>query len=221
MSAETITIPVDRVQLEGELDLPEGSPGLIIFAHGSGSSRHSPRNQYVARVLRAAGLGTLLFDLLTPDEEREEAYTRHLRFDINLLSRRLRLASLWALDRLTTRDIGLCYFGSSTGAAAALKAAAGLTHEVVAVVSRGGRPDLAGDALERVRAATLLIVGGNDSQVIQLNEEAYERLQCEKALRIVPGASHLFEEPGRLELVAKMAAEWFVDHLQPMAQRER
>ena len=216
MAAEQIVIPVKGVELEGELDFPPKPLGLVLFAHGSGSSRHSPRNQYVARILRGAGIGTLLFDLLTPAEEEEEAYTRHLRFDIPLLAHRLVCATRWALDRTTTRDLNTGYFGSSTGAAAALIAAAERRDAISAVVSRGGRPDLAGDALERVRAATLLIVGGDDKPVIELNEQAYERLHCEKALRIVPGATHLFEEPGALEIVAKMAAEWFASHLQPL-----
>jgi pimeloyl-ACP methyl ester carboxylesterase len=192
---------------------------LVLFAHGSGSSRHSPRNQHVARVLREAGVGTLLFDLLTPEEEEAEAQTRHLRFDIPLLAERLVAATRWALDEAITSDIHAGYFGSSTGAAAALVAAANLGEAISAVVSRGGRPDLAEDALERVTAPTLLIVGGDDTPVIPLNEEAYDRLRCEKALRIVPGASHLFEETGALEKVANMAAEWFANHLEPMAQR--
>jgi len=218
MPGKQIVIPVRRVELNGELDVPSKTLGLVLFAHGSGSSRHSPRNQYVAGVLRDAGIGTLLFDLLTPAEEEAEAYTRHLRFDIALLAERLAGATRWALDQATTGDINVGYFGSSTGAAAALMAAPAFGEAVTAVVSRGGRPDLAGDALERVRAATLLIVGGEDKAVIALNEQAYERLCCEKALRVVPGATHLFEEPGTLEIVAKMAAEWFADHLQPMAQ---
>ncbi|HTL56641.1 MAG TPA: hypothetical protein VL361_13235 [Candidatus Limnocylindrales bacterium] len=216
MAAEQIVIPVKGVELEGEFDFPPKPLGLVLFAHGSGSSRHSPRNQYVAGILRSAGIGTLLFDLLTPAEEEEEAYTRHLRFDIPLLAHRLVCATRWALDRSTTRDLNAGYFGSSTGAAAALIAAAERRDAISAVVSRGGRPDLAGDALERVRAATLLIVGGDDKPVIELNEQAYERLHCEKALRIVPGATHLFEEPGALKIVAKMAAEWFASHLQPL-----
>jgi dienelactone hydrolase len=163
-------------------------------------------------------MGTLLFDLLTAEEEQAESQTHHLRFDIPFLADRLVEATRWALDQ-GTRDVGLGYFGSSTGAAAALVAAVNMSDAVRAVVSRGGRPDLAGDALERVRASTLLIVGGDDRPVISLNEDAYSRLTCEKALRIVPGASHLFEEPGTLEIVAKMASEWFADHLQPMAQR--
>ena len=218
MPGKQILIPVRKAELDGELDLPSKALGLVLFAHGSGSSRHSPRNQYVARVLRDAGIGTLLFDLLTPAEEEAEVYTRHLRFDIALLAERLAGATHWALDRATTSDINLGYFGSSTGAGAALMAAPQFGEAVTAVVSRGGRPDLAGDALEKVRAATLLMVGGADQPVIELNEQAYERLRCEKALRIVPGATHLFEESGALEIVAKMAADWFAHHLQPMAQ---
>ena len=219
MPNKQIVIPVEEAELNGELDLPPKALGLVLFAHGSGSSRHSPRNRYVARVLRDAGIGTLLFDLLTPAEEEAEVYTRHFRFDIALLSERLAGATRWALDKVAAGDIKLGYFGSSTGAAAALMAAPGFREAVAAAVSRGGRPDLAGDALERVRAPTLLIVGGEDKPVIELNEQAYERLHCEKALRIVAGATHLFEEPGALEIVAKMAAEWFANHLQPMVQR--
>ena len=216
--SDEIEINVKGVKLGGELNLPPKALGLVLFAHGSGSSRHSPRNQFVARTLREAGVGTLLFDLLTAEEEETEAHTRHLRFNIPMLAERLVAATRWALDEGTTRDINLGYFGSSTGAAAALVAAAELGEKISAVVSRGGRPDLAGDALERVSAPTLLIVGGDDTQVIALNEEASVRLRCEKALRIIPGASHLFEEPGALEQVAKMASEWFADHLQPMAR---
>ena len=204
--------------MKGELSLSDDSSGLVLFAHGSGSSRHSPRNQFVARMLRDAGVGTLLFDLMTAEEETAEANSRHLRFDIHFLARRLVTATQWALDEATTRDISVGYFGSSTGAAAALVAAAELPEEVNVVVSRGGRPDLAGDALERVRASTLLIVGAKDTTVVSLNEDAYSRLQCEKALRIVPRATHLFEEPGTLETVARMASEWFVDHFQPMGK---
>ena len=218
MTGTDIIIPVKGARLSGELILPPQASGLVLFAHGSGSSRHSPRNQYVAGVLREAGLGTLLFDLLTPQEEQAEAVTRHLRFDIPLLAERLVAATRWALDRGTTRDLNAGYFGSSTGAAAALVAAATLGQSIRAVVSRGGRPDLAGPALERVQAATLLLVGGNDGPVIPLNEEACTRLRGEKALRIVPGASHLFEEPGTLEIVARMASEWFVQHFVPMAR---
>jgi pimeloyl-ACP methyl ester carboxylesterase len=212
MATTQIRVTVAGVELDGELALPAKAPGLVLFAHGSGSSRHSPRNQFVAGVLRQAGLGTLLFDLLTVQEEQAETPTRHLRFNIGLLAERLATVTRWALDQATTRDIPVGFFGASTGAAAALVAAARLGESVGAVVSRGGRPDLAGDALEQVRAPTLLIVGGEDRAVLPLNERAYERLNCEKALRIVPGASHLFEEPGTLEIVARMAAEWFSEH---------
>jgi putative phosphoribosyl transferase len=220
MAANEITIPVKAAKLGGALDLPKDALGLVIFAHGSGSSRHSPRNQLVAQVLGEAGMGTLLFDLLTIEEERAEAYTRHLRFDIPFLANRLVEATRWALDEVSTRDLNVGYFGSSTGAAAALVAAAKLPEQISAVVSRGGRPDLAGDALGRVRAPTLLVVGSNDLEVLALNEEAYGKLQGEKALRRVPGASHLFEEPGTLEIVARMACEWFGHHLQPLSRRQ-
>ncbi len=213
MTAMEISIPLKAVALSGELSLRANALGLVLFAHGSGSSRHSPRNQYVARILRESGLGTLLFDLLTAEEEQTEAHTRHLRFNIALLAERLVGATRWALDQDATRGLNAGYFGASTGAAAALVAAAELGQTIRAVVSRGGRPDLAGDNLERVTAPTLLIVGGADSAVIPLNEEACSRLRCERALRIVAGASHLFEEPGALEKAAKMAAEWFADHL--------
>ncbi len=216
MSAQEVTIPIKGLQLAGELALPPKALGVVLFAHGSGSSRHSPRNQSVARVLRHAGLGTLLFDLLTPEEERAEAATRHLRFDIAMLAERLVQATRWTIDEGIERDLNMGYFGSSTGAAAALVAAAELGERIQAVISRGGRPDLAGGALDRVRAPTLLLVGGEDRPVIPLNEVAYERLQCEKALRIIPGATHLFEEPGALERVAQMASEWFAGHLAPM-----
>jgi len=221
MGKEDINIPLESVTLEGELRLPLRPVGLVLFAHGSGSSRKSPRNQFVARVLRNAGVGTLLFDLLTAEEEAAEAHSRHLRFDIDMLSKRLVGATRWTMDQATAQDINIGYFGSSTGAAAALVAAAELGEDISAVVSRGGRPDLAGDALERVTAPTLLIVGGDDSPVIPLNEEALDRLHCEKALRIVTGTGHLFEEPGALEKVAGMAAEWFVARLQPMIERNR
>ncbi len=219
MAGTEIRIPLGEIHLTGELQVPPKAPGLVLFAHGSGSSRHSPRNQYVAGVLREAGVGTLLFDLLTPEEEAAEAETRHLRFNIPLLAERLVGATRWALEEATPQDISAGYFGSSTGAAAALVAAARLGDQIAAVVSRGGRPDLAGDALEQVSAPTLLLVGGDDKPVIELNEEAYDRLPGEKALRIIRGASHLFEEPGKLERVAEMAAEWFAEHLAPMTQR--
>jgi len=214
-----IFIPLKEVKLGGELHLPPDASSLVLFAHGSGSGRHSPRNQFVARTLRKEGkIGTLLFDLLTVEEEKAENHTRHLRFNIPLLAERLVEVTRWALDTVATRDVNVGYFGSSTGAAAALVAAAELSDTVSAVVSRGGRPDLAGDALGHVRAATLLVVGSLDKPVISLNEEAYYLLHCERALRIVPGASHLFEEDGALERVASMAAEWFAGHLQPVTQ---
>jgi putative phosphoribosyl transferase len=221
MAGEQITIPLRNLGLGGELYLPSDAQGLVVFAHGSGSSRFSPRNQFVARTLQEAGMGTLLFDLLTEDEEQAEARTRHLRFNIPLLAERLVEVTRWVLDEGTTRDLNTGFFGSSTGAAAGLVAAAQLSQMIRAVVSRGGRPDLAGDALEKVHAPTLLIVGGEDHTVIDLNEQAYERLTCEKALRIIPGATHLFEEAGALENVARMSAEWLANHLQPMAPRER
>ena len=217
MATNEIFIPLKEVKLGGELNLPPDASSIVLFAHGSGSSRHSPRNQFVARTLRQDGkIGTLLFDLLTAEEEAAETYTRHLRFNIPMLAERLVDVTRWVLDTVATRDLNMGYFGSSTGAAAALVAAAELRDTVGAVVSRGGRPDLAGDALGHVKAATLLIVGGEDKPVIPLNEEAYYLLHCERALRIVPGASHLFEEQGALEKVASMAAEWFAGHLQPM-----
>lgn len=219
MSAHEVMVTFKGVKLNGELDVPPQTMGLVIFAHGSGSSRHSPRNQAVAERLRQANLGTLLFDLLTVEEEESEAYTRHLRFNISFLAERLVAVTRWALDRATMRDVNIGYFGSSTGAAAALVAAAELRQTISAVVSRGGRSDLAREFLPKVTASTLLVVGGNDTQVLHLNEEAYEQLTCEKALRIVPGASHLFEEEGKLELVADLASAWFSNHLHPMTHR--
>lgn len=217
MPTNDIFIPLKEVKLGGELNLPPDATSLVLFAHGSGSSRHSERNKFVARTLRQKGkVGTLLFDLLTAEEEQAEAYTRHLRFNIPFLAERLMDVTRWALDTVVTRDINIGYFGSSTGAAAALVAAAELGDPVSVVVSRGGRPDLAGDSLSRVKAATLLIVGGNDKPIIPLNEEAYYLLHCERALRIVAGATHLFEEEGTLEKVAEMAGDWFANHLHPM-----
>jgi len=213
--AHDVQIASGAATLEGELRVPAGAQGVVLFAHGSGSSRHSPRNQYVARRIRAASVGTLLFDLLTREEEAVDIYTRHLRFDIGLLAERLVDATNWLkqTDELGRLSVG--YFGSSTGGGAALVAAAELGDSVGAVVSRGGRPDLAGsDALQRVKAPTLLVVGGYDEPVIKMNEEAYAWLRCEKELKIVPNASHLFEEPGTLEEVARLAAEWFQRHLQ-------
>ena len=208
-----IEIRTDSVGLSGELTIPGGATGIVLFAHGSGSSRFSPRNKHVAKVLQNAGLGTLLFDLLTANEEAVDAYTRHLRFDIGLLAQRLVAAAEWLQNYEEARSLKVGFFGSSTGGAAALVAAALLGEKVGAVVSRGGRPDLAGAALEKVTPPVLLIVGGYDDIVIQLNEQAYERLKCEKTLKIVAGASHLFEEPGTLEAVAQLAADWFARYL--------
>jgi len=194
---------------EGMLALPSGAKGIVLFAHGSGSGRLSPRNNYVAGVLREHGVATLLFDLLTEAEDR--IYEN--RFDIDLLTRRLLLATQWAGQQAATRELAIGYFGASTGAAAALKAAANLEPKIRAVVSRGGRPDLALDELPHVQAPTLLIVGGNDTAVIDLNRTAYRELRAEKELKIIPGATHLFEEPGTLEQVATAAARWFERHL--------
>lgn len=204
-----VKIPVDGLELEGELNLPLAATGLVLFAHGSGSSRHSPRNQFVARALREEGLGTLLFDLLSSEEEEAEQYTRHLRFDIGLLARRLKAATEWVWERQEWQDLAVGFFGSSTGGAAALVTAADLGAKAGAVVSRGGRPDLAGSALGRVECPTLLIVGEQDDVVIGLNEEAFHQMHCHKELKIVPRATHLFEEPGALEEVALLAGEWF------------
>jgi putative phosphoribosyl transferase len=208
-----VQIPAGRDVLSGDLTIPENAIALVLFAHGSGSSRHSPRNQFVARTLNLAGLATLLFDLLTPEEEALDIYTREHRFNIGLLAERLVNATKWARQQEETRDLHIGYFGSSTGGAAALVAAAEIPQEIGAVVSRGGRPDLAGDALPRVQAPTLLIVGGNDDVVIELNEMARDQMRCEVKLEIIPRATHLFEEPGALEQVAKLASDWFVDHL--------
>lgn len=209
--AKEIQIPSGDVTLSGELNIPQNAAGVVLFAHGSGSSRHSPRNKHVARTIRNAGLGTLLFDLLTRDEEAIDAYTRHLRFDIDLLADRLVNATYWLKGEVDHVRAG--YFGSSTGAAAALVAAAQVGEIAGAVVSRGGRPDLAADSLPLVKAPTLLIVGGLDYPVIEMNRQAYARLRCEKEIEIVSGATHLFEEPGTLDQVAHLAAEWFQTHL--------
>ena len=214
--AREVQIPSGEVILEGELITFKEPSGIVLFAHGSGSSRHSPRNQYVARVIREAGIGTLLFDLLTKEEEAVDLRTRHLRFDIGLLASRLIEATKWITGQDETRHLRIGYFGASTGGAAALVAAAELGEDVSAVVSRGGRPDLARAALARVVAPTLLIIGGLDDMVIQLNEEAYAQLRCTKELKIIPGATHLFEEPGKLEVVARLAAEWFRQYLQTL-----
>ena len=208
-----IRLQAERAILSGSLTIPENAVALVLFAHGSGSSRHSPRNQFVARTLNRSGLGTLLFDLLTPEEEALDLCTREHRFNIGLSPERLVHAANWARQKDQTRNLRIGYFGSSTGGAAALVAAAQLSQGIGAVVSRGGRPDLAGDALPKVHAPTLLIVGGNDDIVIELNEMARDQMRCEAKLVIIPGATHLFEEPGALEQVAKFASDWFVRHL--------
>jgi putative phosphoribosyl transferase len=211
MSTSTLAhIPAGGATIEGMLEIPDAAVGLVLFAHGSGSSRHSPRNNFVAGVLREAGVATLLMDLLTLEEDRDYAQ----RFDIGLLTGRLLDAARWAGAQESARTLPLGFFGASTGAAAALEAAAALGDAARAVVSRGGRPDLASsDALARVSAPTLLLVGGFDGGVIDLNQQAYDQLRCKKELVIVPGATHLFEEPGTLEEVARQAANWFARYL--------
>jgi putative phosphoribosyl transferase len=206
---QLVHIPVDAVTLDGELVLPEDAEAIVIFAHGSGSSRHSPRNKFVAEALQEEGLGTLLFDLLTREEEMLYAN----RFNISLLTDRLKAATLWLEQQPKAKGLAVGYFGASTGAAAALWAAAGLGKVVRAVVSRGGRPDLAGPVLDSVEAPTLLIVGERDYAIIDLNRDAFKRIAAVKELKIIAAATHLFEEPGTLEQVAYAAAEWFIRHL--------
>jgi dienelactone hydrolase len=208
---QLVSIPADSIALEGALSIPAQAEGIVLFAHGSGSSRHSPRNNFVARVLQSVKLGTLLMDLLTKKED--EVY--RTRFDIELLTRRLTGATKWLIHHPQAKELGIGYFGASTGAAAALQAAAALGQAIGAVVSRGGRPDLAGPSLSRVQAPTLLIVGGDDFPVIDLNRHAYDQLKSEKELAIIPGATHLFEEPGTLEEAARLAAQWFKRYLRP------
>jgi dienelactone hydrolase len=210
---------LERVQLEGNLYLPDRAQGMVLFAHGSGSSRFSPRNRFVAEALQKGGLGTLLLDLLTREEEAFDLHTGRLRFDINLLASRLRHATDWLTQHDETRALPLGYFGASTGGGAALVAAAERPQVVRAVVSRGGRPDLAGPALSLVRAPTLLIVGGADIPVIKLNQEAMTRLRTAKRLEVVPGATHLFEEPGALDRVAELARDWFLAYLDKPSSR--
>jgi putative phosphoribosyl transferase len=223
-SENPVSIALRGATVEGNLGVPAQASGIVLFAHGSGSSRHSPRNRFVAGTLRAYGIATLLMDLLTQREEEIDEQTAELRFDIPLLAKRLVGATHWVLQQPELRGLRIGYFGASTGAAAALVAAAQMPGVVSAVVSRGGRPDLAGNALGSVVAPTLLLVGGNDWEVIALNEQAMEQLGCmEKKLDIVPGATHLFEEPGALEEVARRATDWFSQSFarkdQPQAQR--
>jgi len=206
-------IHAGRAVLSGNLNIPKGARGIVLFAHGSGSSRLSPRNQFVARIMNDGGLATLLFDLLTPEEETIDMQSREHRFNIHLLAKRLAHATGWAKQEKQTSNLRIGYFGSSTGGAAALVAAVDAPDDIGAVVSRGGRPDLADDALPKVQAPTLLIVGGNDDIVLELNEQARDRMCCEVGLEIIPGATHLFEEPGALEQVARLASDWFLRHL--------
>ena len=214
LQSRLVQVAAGRVKLEGNLYIPTGAQGVVLFAHGSGSSRHSPRNRFVAEALQQAGLATLLIDLLTRDEEAEDIQTARLRFDIGFLAGRLVHATHWLQQDPHTSGLAVGYFGASTGAGAALVAAAELPDVVRAVVSRGGRPDLAGPALPRVQAPTLLIVGGDDVPVIGLNQKAQRQLvMADHQLVIVPGATHLFKEPGALEEVARLAADWFARYL--------
>jgi putative phosphoribosyl transferase len=215
------SIELEGTTLGGTLVLPKGASGLVLFAHGSGSSRHSPRNRYVAQVLNSQQIGTLLFDLLTRAEEARDRYTGEFRFNIAFLATRLIGATKWAMSGSDTRGLAMGYFGASTGAAAALMAASELSDVVSAIVSRGGRPDLADEALGSVRAPTLLVVGGNDQPVIAMNREALAKLNCpDKKLIIIPGATHLFEEPGKLEEVARLSAGWFSQHFRTARKRQ-
>jgi dienelactone hydrolase len=208
-----VPVPSGLINLKGNFNLPASARGVVLFAHGSGSSRHSPRNRYVASVLNQAGFATLLLDLLTPDEEEEDRQTGHLRFNITFLAERLITATEWLAQNMNVPELNIGYFGASTGAGAALVAAAQRPNAISAVVSRGGRPDLAGEALSEVQAPTLLIVGGNDTPVIGMNQDALAQLKVDKKLEIVPGATHLFEESGTLEIVAQLARDWFEKHL--------
>jgi len=208
-----VRIVLPEATLEGDLQLPPSARGLVLFAHGSGSSRHSPRNRFVAGQLQSRGLGTLLMDLLTAEEEAADDRTGHLRFDIALLADRLGGAIDWLATNVRTEKLEIGLFGASTGGGAALVAAAKRPERIRAVVSRGGRPDLAGEALGEVKAATLLIVGGEDGAVIGMNRDAFKQMHCERRVEVIPGASHLFEEPGTLEEVARLAGDWFVKYL--------
>lgn len=220
-SSQPLRIPAPGATLDGDLVLPEDASGVVVFAHGSGSSRHSPRNRYVAQVLQQAGIGALLMDLLTSAEEREDEFTGQFRFDIGMLAERLAAATDFLVAQDNTREVPQGYFGASTGGGAALAAAAARADRIAAVVSRGGRPDLAGNALPCVQAPTLLIVGGLDEPVIEMNRDALAQLRCEKKLEIVPGATHLFEEPGTLEEVARLARDWFAEHFRGMVSQGR
>lgn len=215
----SLSIPVGSIELRGDLAIPPRARALILFAHGSGSSRKSARNRFVARQLRSHKLGTLLLDLLTPEEDQIDAVSAHLRFAIPLLAKRLGVATDWMGEYYATKDLPIGYFGASTGAAAALSAAAERPGRVFAVVSRGGRPDLAANALARVQAPTLLIVGGDDTTVLRLNRFSLAKLSSPKRLTVIDGATHLFEEPGALAEVASLASDWFIEHLAARSQR--
>jgi putative phosphoribosyl transferase len=208
-----VTIPVGKAVVYGNLTVPNGAKGIVLFAHGSGSSRFSTRNTQVAREINAAGIATLLIDLLTQEEDAVDEFTGEFRFNVDLLAQRLVHATEWVKKNPDTKSLAVGYFGASTGAAAALIAAAILPEQVKAVVSRGGRPDLAGQHLPNVKAPTLLIVGGDDTQVIELNKQASQQMKTEKKIVVVPGATHLFEEPGKLEEVARLAISWFSKHI--------
>jgi putative phosphoribosyl transferase len=210
---QPVTVEVDSVQLDGYLSVPTAASGVVLFAHGSGSSRHSPRNRSVADLLNESGLATLLIDLLTEDEQEVDLQTAHLRFNIPFLAKRLVAITAWLAAQQEVAGLKIGHFGASTGAAAALVAAAELPQSVHAVVSRGGRPDLAGDSLALVKAPTLLIVGGADPVVLDLNRQAMAQMHCVKELQVIPGATHLFEEPGALGKVARLARDWFLDKL--------
>jgi putative phosphoribosyl transferase len=214
-----IRISLPEAALDGALTIPDAAAGLVLFAHGSGSSRHSPRNRYVAEVLQQAGLATLLMDLLTREEDAVDRYTRQFRFDIGLLTERLIETIDWLQEQPETRDLPIGLFGASTGAAAALRAAASRRQAVLAVVSRGGRPDLAGEALKHVKAPSLLIVGADDTQVIPLNVSALDQIRGLRELALVEGASHLFEEPGTLAEASGVARDWFLRYLAPARER--
>jgi dienelactone hydrolase len=219
VAVREVCVDAHRVRLAGSLDVPDDALGIVLFAHGSGSSRHSPRNRQVAATLREAGMATFLFDLLTVEEEQEDRATGHLRFDIDLLATRLETATEWVMGDPDLRGLPIGFFGASTGAAAALIAAARLDDLVAAVVSRGGRPDLAGTYLARVSAPTLLLVGERDEPVIELNRDAFARMRCTREMITVPRATHLFEEPGSLEQVAALASGWFLQHFAGLSSR--
>jgi putative phosphoribosyl transferase len=221
MARQEVEIDAGGVRLLGSMEVPDGGSGLVLFAHGSGSSRHSPRNREVAAAIRAGGIGTLLFDLLTVEEEAHDQYTGHYRFNVELLGDRLAEATEWAMRRTDARGMPIGYYGASTGAAAAIIAAAQLDDQVAAVVSRGGRPDLAGSALPHVSAPTLLIAGERDEHVLELNREAYAQMFCTRQFVTVPGATHLFEEAGALEKVARLTVDWFQQHLRIDGARSR